>query len=432
MGRSGNKGRKTSKTSSFASQNKRSDSDSEDGHSEISHATMDSIGSHPSQDTSPSMTRGGSQQSLRDEPFSFGEECTDSTFLKAFEDLGEKRASVRETALNQIIKGLSNKYRHDLLDGKMSSWIDPVKRCARRDGPEGILANRVLSLLWISGGSQPAFYDDVIKILQDGIRDGSSEIKPSSIIALAIISLIEDMGDSATWELLDYFEDVISAHDEEEIVIHAAVEAYGLLYPSASTRQGQEGYNRILDAHVELLESDDVDVRIAAGENIAIVIEDRMATAEEDEAPKTEPYYESKNELLQQLRFLSQDSQRHRAKKERSVQKSAFRDILNTVESNTTPLVKLKIKQETLECNSWIKIRRLNALRDAIGEGFSVHLSENQTVQQILHLSFDGPTMGKVTSTDRRLFQSIIGKARTKALKEMRGSRTSLKIGNND
>ncbi|EGF82079.1 hypothetical protein BATDEDRAFT_36696 [Batrachochytrium dendrobatidis JAM81] len=314
----------------------------------------------------------------------------------------------------------------------MSSWIDPVKRCARRDGPEGILANRVLSLLWISGGSQPAFYDDVIKILQDGIRDGSSEIKPSSIIALAIISLIEDMGDSATWELLDYFEDVISAHDEEEIVIHAAVEAYGLLYPSASTRQGQEGYNRILDAHVELLESDDVDVRIAAGENIAIVIEDRMATAEEDEAPKTEPYYESKNELLQQLRFLSQDSQRHRAKKERSVQKSAFRDILNTVESNTTPLVKLKIKQETLECNSWIKIRRLNALRDAIGEGFSVHLSENQTVQQILHLSFDGPTMGKVTSTDRRLFQSIIGKARTKALKEMRGSRTSLKIGNND
>ncbi|KAH9257539.1 hypothetical protein BASA81_004301 [Batrachochytrium salamandrivorans] len=290
---------------------------------------------------------------------------------------------------------------HDPVERNLSVWLDPVKRAVRREGFEGILANKVLSLIWITVGSLPQFHEEVVKILQDIILNGSSENKAYSIVTLAIITLIE-------------------------------------------TR----GYNRILDAHLELLNSDDVDVRIAAGENIAIIIENRMMMTDEEDTPKTEPYYESLNELLQQLRFLSQDSQRHRAKKERTTQKSSFRDILQTVEllrlhvSSHNSLCmfetekrctsdKTQIKQETIECDTWAKIKKLNSLRDAIGEGFTVHLGENQIVQDILHLSFDSASSSNITSTDRRLFQSIVDKARTKALKEMRGNRSSIKSGTN-
>ncbi|KAH6567490.1 hypothetical protein BASA60_009020 [Batrachochytrium salamandrivorans] len=421
MRRSVNSKKKAGRSSTASMQNSQSNSEDEDGRSEASYATNDSLGSHLSIDQSVAMSRGSSRASTREDSL-LTKEVPDDVLIKAFEDLEEKRTSVREIALHQIIKSLSNRYMHDPVERNLSVWLDPVKRAVRREGFEGILANK---------GSLPQFHEEVVKILQDIILNGSSENKAYSIVTLAIITLIENEGDTATWEILDYLEDLFSIPDDDANMIHASLEAYGLLYTSTTTRPEQEGYNRILDAHLELLNSDDVDVRIAAGENIAIIIENRMMMTDEEDTPKTEPYYESLNELLQQLRFLSQDSQRHRAKKERTTQKSSFRDILQTVEKNVAPVIKLKIKQETIECDTWAKIKKLNSLRDAIGEGFTVHLGENQIVQDILHLSFDSASSSNITSTDRRLFQSIVDKARTKALKEMRGNRSSIKSGTN-
>nr|KAJ3422366.1 Interferon- developmental regulator 2 [Polyrhizophydium stewartii] len=96
-------------------------------------------------------------------------------------------------------------------------------------------------------------------------------------------------------------------------------------------------------------------------------------------------------------------------------------------QSNVAPMEKIKIKHETVECDSWSKIRQLNAFRDIVGEGLSVHFRENPLLQHVFHLSFDGPAPGKITSTERRLYQTIVGKARTKALKQMRGTRAAVK-----
>ncbi|KAI8930233.1 interferon-related developmental regulator-domain-containing protein [Entophlyctis helioformis] len=403
-------------------------SDDDDALSETSsHATVDSLGSHMSAfDTPPSMSRNGSQRSVRDEPI---EESAEETALKAFDDLEEKRTSSREAALRQIFRSLSNRFLSILADSKFDSWIESLRKSARKEPSEAILTNKVLSLLWITVGKRPSYYTEVAKLLEEGIRNSSGEHKASCIATLAIIAFIEEIDDADTWDLLNTFEEIFEAatagEDVEPEIVCRAIEAYGLLYATASTRYSQEGFNRILDTHKSLLESDDVDVRIAAGENIAIIIEDRDAMAEEDEPAETEPFYKDSHELIRQLAFLSQDSNRHRAKKERATQKSAFRDILYTVENKSPPSVKLKVRHETVQCNSWTKIRRLNAFRDVVGEGLTVHFLENPLLHSIFEVSFDGPAPTKITSTERRLYDSIVGKARSKALKGMRTSRTA-------
>eukprot|EP00842_Homolaphlyctis_polyrhiza_P003710 jgi/Hompol1/433/HPOL_000150-RA len=370
-----------------------------------------------------------SQRSLRDELVA--EESADEILLKAFEDLEEKRSSTRELALCSIIRSLSHRFQGELIDAKLDSWFEAIKRVAQRQGREALLSNRVLALCWISVGSNPKYYDDVLALLQNGIRNGTAEHKASCIATLAIIAFIEDAGDAATWELLNAFEEILEDTDDAE-VIASTLDAYGLLYSTASTKLDQDEFNRILDTHMALLESDDVDVRIAAGENIAIILEDSAKNideicAQQDDSPNAKRYYSSHNELLSHLVSLSSDSSRHRAKKDRTVQKSAFRDILQTVENNHPPSVKLKIKHEVVDCDSWSKIRRLNAFRSAIGEGLTAHFIENRIVQHAFEFSLDGVAPGKTTSSERRLFQSIVGKARTKALKEQRGSKHATK-----
>nr|KAJ3422365.1 Interferon- developmental regulator 1 [Polyrhizophydium stewartii] len=286
------------------------------------------MGSMHSLEPPPSITRGGSSRSVRsfvDEQHA--EETAEESLHKAFEDLAEKRSSLRESALHQIIRSLSTKFMPEAVEKSAGPWIESLKRCLRREGSEPLLANRALALLWISGGSQPEHFDDLVKLLGEGLLDGEAEVKASCVRTLAMIVFIENAGDSVMQELLSSWEDVLEAADQHDPeVVRNTLEAYGLIYAMPSARPGHDDYNRVLDMHLELLNADDLDVRIAAGENIAII----------DEPENTKPFYESRHQLIQQLTFLSHDSTRHRAKKERAVQKSAFRDILQTVEVQTS------------------------------------------------------------------------------------------------
>eukprot|EP00842_Homolaphlyctis_polyrhiza_P003688 jgi/Hompol1/431/HPOL_000148-RA len=154
--------------------------------SESSFGTVDSMGSHLSIDPPPSMSRGNSamsQRSLRDELVA--EESADEILLKAFEDLEEKRSSTRELALCSIIRSLSHRFQGELIDAKLDSWFEAIKRVAQRQGREALLSNRVLALCWISVGSNPKYYDDVLALLQNGIRNGTAEHKASVSASLA-------------------------------------------------------------------------------------------------------------------------------------------------------------------------------------------------------------------------------------------------------
>ena len=95
-----------------------------------------------------------------------------------------------------------------------------------------------------------------------------------------------------------------------------------------------------------MLDSTDVDLRIGAGEAIALIYEGarqfdedfgfEVASEDEDGADGNQVAVthqtEEMDELCDKLRQLATDSHKYRAKKDRKQQRSSFRDILRAVE----------------------------------------------------------------------------------------------------
>ncbi|KAG8324051.1 Interferon- developmental regulator 1 [Homalodisca vitripennis] len=76
-----------------------------------------------------------------------------------------------------------------------------------------------------------------------------------------------------------------------------------------------------------LLDSPHLDVRMAAGEVIALMMERGRQYDDDYE-------WEAGEQLIDKLRQLATDSHKYRAKKDRKTQRSSFRDILRYVESD--------------------------------------------------------------------------------------------------
>ncbi|MEQ2200752.1 Interferon- developmental regulator 1, partial [Xenoophorus captivus] len=75
----------------------------------------------------------------------------------------------------------------------------------------------------------------------------------------------------------------------------------------------------------QLLESDDVNMRIAAGETIALLFELARDIDSEFE-------FDEWDELCNKLNALATDCNKHRAKTDKRKQRSVFRDVLKAVE----------------------------------------------------------------------------------------------------
>lgn len=107
--------------------------------------------------------------------------------------------------------------------------------------------------------------------------------------------------------------------------------------------------NRHIRRLVQLLDSTDVDLRIGAGEAIALIYEGARqfdedfgfdVSTEEEEAEDNgiqernaaSRQTREMDDLCSKLRQLATDSHKYRAKKDRKQQRSSFRDILRAIE----------------------------------------------------------------------------------------------------
>jgi hypothetical protein len=104
---------------------------------------------------------------------------------------------------------------------------------------------------------------------------------------------------------------------------------------------------------MELLEANEVEVRTSAGENIALFLAERDQYVEDNDIQEEESYFERFHELIVLLTALSKDNSRVTSKKDRSIQKATFRDILDSVESGTRPEISLKFKSENVVLDNW-------------------------------------------------------------------------------
>jgi hypothetical protein len=189
---------------------------------------------------------------------------------------------------------------------------------------------------------------------------------------------------------------------------------------------------------VRLLESEAVEVRQAAGDNIAMVYAANLETLTspaprpmvaapilEDlvldgpgvrrdslasvttQSTQTTVQWEAEskrgpvdvNLLIAKFSELSTDGSKRHARKDRRAQRSTFRDILKTMQAGDLPSEQLVIGTEKHEFTGWRVLRQLDAFRKVLASGMQPHLLRNELLAHVFHIE---PPKEDLTAAERR------------------------------
>lgn len=268
-------------------------------------------------------------------------------------------------------------------------------------------------------------YEDVFRTLKKAYhRSQHVTVKAAAIRAIAALAVYGGASDSEISDIMNEFLEIIEsdgnlvdAPDSVEVVT-AACEEWGNL--ATLVDDLEEESEAAMEAFVEQLESSSTSVRIAAGENIALIYEKSYTQRDsndpeptEDEkvdeygfpldvskAKRYEPFRQ-KSQLEHTLSELAKASSKSISKKDRKTLHATFGDVLATVKypvrgpkySNVIDekghllgsrmFVRIH-KTGVMKIDTWWKLHRLQALRRVLGGGFMTHYQTNEVVLQSL------------------------------------------------
>lgn len=307
--------------------------------------------------------------------------------LDSIEGATAKSAKERQTSLKEIKKVLSMKFLPDFVDSRKDTLLDIIERCLKRGQPaDKTVAATLSSILCVQLGDANSrnVYLALKPLLITTLNDNScaASVRASCASALGMCCFI---GSEELQEVIDclgalqgIFAKKLKDGSAEQVLYSNAVMAWGLLLTVASATVQQEAIDLNLERLCTLLENDDLNLRIAAGEVIALIYELGRDVDENFDA--------FVSGLYDLLKELATDSSRYKAKREKKQQRSIFRDILKTVENGTVPAETVKFGSEQVDLDSWTKIRQYNAMKECLGSGVTSHLQENLLLRQIFDL----------------------------------------------
>lgn len=333
--------------------------------------------------------------------------------------IDRKRSSTegREDVMRGLNILLTKHFARNELKHKVGELLPALLKSVKsaQSEREIILATKALALILITDPSED-LYDEVQSTFKTTIHDSTYEAaKTAAIHALGVATFYGGATIEETEEVMDFLLDIISsdgavvnAEDDPNLVI-AAIEEWGFL--ATQIDDMEEMTEAAMDAFVEQLESNDIGVQIAAGDNIALLYEKSYTEAEsDDEADDADEVdadgdrmvrrytvYRQTHHLQQILERLAKSSSKRISKKDRKNMHIEFNDILNTVEKPTRgPRYSTALDEDGREYGSrmrvaihgggkmtidkWWKLHRLNGLKRLLQSGFMVHYESNQTV----------------------------------------------------
>ena len=177
-----------------------------------------------------------------------------------------------------------------------------------------------------------------------------------------------------------------------------------------------------------LLHSTDVDLRITAGESLALVLEFAYDYDSQYEPNDLEGLIVAVRALdfmtctffivLSQVRQLATDSNKSRSKKDRKEQRSSFRDVLRGVEEGEPPSQKVKFGREVLRLDTWFAVLQYQWFCKILGPGINLHLASNHMLREIFELGdplpvFDATSNDKPSKEERNAANQLAKKSRT-------------------
>uniref|UniRef100_A0A2K5JLL7 Interferon related developmental regulator 2 n=1 Tax=Colobus angolensis palliatus TaxID=336983 RepID=A0A2K5JLL7_COLAP len=349
--------------------------------------------------------------------------------LKEYVDcLTDKSAKTRQGALESLRLALASRLLPDFLLERRLTLADALEKCLKKGkGEEQAVAAAVLGLLCVQLGPGPkgeelfhSLQPLLVSVLSDSTASPAARLHVSDLVSClacleSVFSRFYGLGSSTT--------PVVPANLHG--LLCAALQAWALLLTICPSTQISHILDRQLTRLPQLLSSESVNLRIAAGETIALLFE--LARDLEEEF-----VYEDMEALCSVLRTLATDSNKYRAKADRRRQRSTFRAVLHSVEGGEREEEIVRFGFEVLYMDSWARHRIYTAFKEVLGSGMHHHLQNNELLRDIFGL---GPVLVldatalkacKVPRFEKHLYNAATFKARTKARSRVRDKRADI------
>eukprot|EP00850_Spirogloea_muscicola_P004457 SM000019S05001 [mRNA] locus=s19:471588:481603:+ [translate_table: standard] len=365
-------------------------------------------------------------------------------FLDALYD---KRASTRESGLRGIISALSShvltQYAETRLETLLQLFLTSVRRGV---GLEVTLAARALGLLAVTlGAGDPA--DRVCaeatpllhKIAKQALPVGD---KTAALDAIALLNFVSSREQSELDESMGLMWQIGGGPESDQMlgsshaapeVRTAALSGWTLLLSTSSPAEITSQARSALPSLSSLLADNDLAMRIAAGEAIALLYEAGGRDGGEESSESTsqagalsvEALDDKQAEVLERMRDLSVEGNKRLSKKTRKEQHGSFRDLVSLIKDGTITETSVRLKNgDSLTLSTWREIIQLNALRRYLAEGFQKHLQENELLHQIFGFApRASKPAGFQSLAEKRMYRSpnsLASKARTRTRKQQR------------
>uniref|UniRef100_A0A8C9ZXZ3 Interferon-related developmental regulator 1 n=1 Tax=Sander lucioperca TaxID=283035 RepID=A0A8C9ZXZ3_SANLU len=365
--------------------------------------------------------------------------------LKGFIDSTvDKSAKTRQGALDGLKTAMATRILCEFISERRMTITDSIERCLKKGkGEEQRAAASLACLLCIQLGSgieSEEVFKTLKPIFKNILADGSANLQARQAVAtsLGLCTLVAEDDILDVHSTMECFENLFTRSytrkdgtcpliNPQTSQLHTnALLSWALLLTICTASQLKDIMCKHLPKLPRLLESEDVNMRIAAGETIALLFELARDMDSEFE-------FDDWDELCDKLNALATDCNKHRAKTDKRKQRSVFRDVLKAVEVGADfQSETIRFGTERMTIDSWVRKRTYDAFREFVGSGMNYHLQANEFIRDVFELGppmlVDSATMKamKISRFERHLHNSAAFKARTKARSKFRDKRVDV------
>ncbi|XP_043944615.1 interferon-related developmental regulator 1 isoform X2 [Protopterus annectens] len=383
--------------------------------------------------------------------FDEGAEVDEEANLEEFEyklkglidSMLDKSAKTRQTALEGLRGALTSKLLYDFITERRMTLTDSLERCLKKgNSAEQCAAASLASLLCIQVGAgieSEEVFKNLKPILKKIICDGTANLqaRTACVTTLGVCCFVAADEISDLYSTMEFLENLFTTsypkeetkngfHNTHSTSLHmTALLTWTLLLTVCPASEVKKILEKHLPKLPSLLSCEDVNMRITAGETLALLFE----LARELEADFE---YDDMDLLTKKLKALATDGNKHRAKTEKKKQRSVFRDVLKAVEERDFPSETVRFGPERMYIDSWVKKLTYDTFKEILGSGVQYHLQTNEFVRDVFELGppvmFDAATLKsmKISRFERHLYNSAAFKARTKARSKLRDKRADV------
>eukprot|EP00891_Asterochloris_glomerata_P006389 jgi/Astpho2/6389/Aster-x0727 len=369
---------------------------------------------------------------------------------EAVDGLREKRATTRERACLTVVGLLSSMHDAVGLIARQQTLGNQFLNSIRRGGAaEATLAARALGLLIVTlGASDEAerLQQEAQPVLERAAKHGTARMAAIEMLGITAFVAADH---STCRELMEDLQALWGVTGFKGQVAAAAIRAWTLLLSSLPAWHLTASSVEVsMAALASALHSSEIEVRVAAGEGIAMLYQtsglaDLPADAAEDGdlddssstagSEQAEALQSGLDDAVDRMRALATNrgDPKRRSKQDRARLKGSFRELCSAVESQSTPTTKVKLRHgDVLIVDTLPATIQLNAFRNLLADGFQAHLQHNALLHQIFKFQPREEPPERLTPEEKRLYRSPASaqsKSRTQQRKSDRAASAAYK-----